>query len=180
MTKDSTPRFCWDSGVMIAWLMEDTNHPLSDIEIVVRHVTEKKAIIVVPAILAFEVSRMKHTPDKYRKFEAFLRRSNVFVVDITLPIALKASEVRDEAMKIDKELKRADALVMATAVVHRVDELQTVDSRHLLRLHGTPAAFGVPVVKPRGAHGELVMATAIADFRASHPIGTRRAIVPER
>lgn len=135
-------------------LTEDTTHPLSDIELVIRQVTEKKITLIVPVILAFEVSRVKHTSEKFRKFEAFLRRSNVSVVDITLPIALKASEVRDEAMKIDKVLKRADALIMATAIVHRVDELQTVDGRHLLRLHGTPAACGVPVVRPRGAYGE--------------------------
>lgn len=41
-------KYCWDTCVFIAWMAQEQDKPLADIEVVVEEINSGKAVLIVP------------------------------------------------------------------------------------------------------------------------------------
>src|SRR4029079_15139196 len=116
MTTDNRPVYCWDTTVFLAWLNEESGAPLLDIDSVAQEIDKGKAILIVPVTIISDILDSKLSGEQRARLNAFLKRSNVVNATTTLPIAIKARELRDagRAMKPPKKIKTPDATVVAT------------------------------------------------------------------
>ena len=99
MSKGKRPVYCWDTSVFLAWIKAERESPLDDIGAVADEIDGDRASLIVPVNLLTEYLEAKHTKKQRKQVELSLRRSNVQVVDTTLPIAQKASTIRSAALQ---------------------------------------------------------------------------------
>ncbi len=150
-------RYCWDTCVFIAWLKEETDKPLADIQAVLSEIDDGDGILIVPVTIYTEMQRSKFQKNKWRQFEKSLTRSNVIVADITATIAQRASQVRDKAESEGRKIKTGDATIIATAIIYNANALHTFDPP-LLNLHKSDTVGGLSITHPlprSGQHGLL-------------------------
>jgi predicted nucleic acid-binding protein len=145
--------YAWDSGVFIAWLCEETTAPLGDMDLVVREIDAGRANLILSVITYSEILESKYDKEQLEKLELFLWRSNVVKVDITIPIAQKAAQIRDAGLRDGRKIKTPDATVIATAILHKADVLHTLDGQ-MLGLNGTRIVDGLAITAPCLKSGE--------------------------
>lgn len=85
-----------------------------------------------------------------------MNRSNVVTADVSLAVAMKASEIRSMCLTDKLSLKTVDAQILATAILFKADVLHSTD-KGLLRLNGKPCAGGVPITLPQPLGGALAL-----------------------
>lgn len=127
MSKAKRPVYCWDTTVFLAWIKAEKESPLDDIAAVADEIDGDRASLIVPVNLFTEVLEAKHTKKQRKQMELFLRRSNVQVVDTTLPIAQKASAIRSTGLQEGRKLRTPDAQIAATAILYGADVLHSLD-----------------------------------------------------
>jgi predicted nucleic acid-binding protein len=149
----SKPVYCWDTCVFIAWLKQEENKPLADIELVVNEIDSGHAVLVVSVTVFTEIQRSKFTNEQWERFQGFLTRSNVVVANTTPDIAQKGSEIRDRAEADERRIKTGDATIVATAIAYGVDALHTFDPG-LLRLSRSAVVEGLPITEPITREGQ--------------------------
>jgi predicted nucleic acid-binding protein len=158
MTTDNRPVYCWDTSVFLAWLNEEAGAPLLDIDLVAQEIDKNKAVLVVPVTIISEILDSKLSGDQRAKLNAFLKRSTVINATTTLPIAIKARELRDagRAMKPPRKIKTPDATVVATAVIYKCDALHSLDDRGggPLKMAGMRELNGLKICKPVPVSGQ--------------------------
>lgn len=147
---------CWDTSVFLAWLNEEPNAPLGDIDLLVQRIERVEATLIVPVTIYMEILHAKHKPEQIAAFEEFLRRSNVIKVETTFPIAQKVQEIRSRAIAASRSIKTPDATIIATAIVHKADVLHTLDDR-TIALSGSPIVDGLHITLPRDPSGQLAL-----------------------
>jgi predicted nucleic acid-binding protein len=148
-------KYCWDTSVFIAWIAEEEDKPLADIGTVADEISSGKAVLIVPVTIYSEILETRHTEEQLRRFEQFLKRSEVIVADTTVPIAQKASAIRSKGEAEGRKIKTPDATVLATAILYKADVLHSFDP-HLLNLNGSSIVDGLRITKPislSGQHG---------------------------
>jgi predicted nucleic acid-binding protein len=149
----NNPTYCWDTSVFIAWLKEEPDKPLADIEAVVSELDAKKAVLVVPVTVFTEMQPSKFTTEQWDRFQKTVRRSNVVVANTTPAIAQKGSPLRDRAEAEGRKIKTGDATIIATAIAYRVDALHTFDPR-LINLNGSRIVEGLRITQPLPLSGQ--------------------------
>jgi predicted nucleic acid-binding protein len=149
----SKPTYCWDTSVFIAWLKEEPNKPLADIEAVVSEIDGNKAVLVVPVTIFTEMQESKFTKDEWDRFQKTVRRSSVVVADTTPAIARRGSQLRDRVEATGRKLRAADATIIATAIVYRVSALHTFEPKHIA-LSGTAEVEGLQITQPLPLSGQ--------------------------
>ncbi len=144
------PAYCWDTGTLLAWLLEEESAPLSDIAAVVKEVDAGSAALVLPASVFSEVLMARFNDEQKKVLAKFRQRSNVILADMTVPIAEEAGEIRSRAYAEipPRKLKAPDAQIAATAIAYQVKELHALD-RDLLQLDGHPTVNGLAIKLPR-------------------------------
>ncbi|MBC8350381.1 MAG: PIN domain-containing protein [Planctomycetes bacterium] len=155
---DKRPIYCWDTTVFLAWLKEEPNAPLADIDLVAREIDDNKAVLVVPVTITSEILDSRLSGEQRAKLSAFLKRSNIINANTTLDIAKKASEIRDAglAMKPAKKIKTPDATIVATAIIYQCDALHSLDDKGSgpLRMKGMAVIGSLKICKPITASGQ--------------------------
>ena len=143
-------RYCWDTGFLLAWLMNEPHAPLFEMALIVDRVDAGDAVLVLPVTVVSEVLMTRHPPRFATQFERFLLQPHVDVVNTTLPIARRAARIREIGLaeRPRRKLRTPDAQILATATLKRCHVLHTLDARHLLKLDGKPQADGVPIERP--------------------------------
>ena len=149
----SKPTYCWDTCVFIAWLKEETDKSLADIEAVVSEIDSGAAVLVVSVTVFTEMQRSKFTDQQWDRFQKVLRRSNVVVADTTPMIAQRGSQLRDRAEAEGRRVKTGDATIIATATAYDVYALHTFDPK-LLNLNGSPVVEGLWITRPLPSSGQ--------------------------
>jgi predicted nucleic acid-binding protein len=150
-------RYSWDTSVFIAWMAEEQDKPLADIQVVVEEINTGKAVLIVPVTVYTEILRTKYTQEQLDKFDGFLKRSNVIKVDTTFPIAQKASRIRAMAEAENRRIKTPDATIIATAILYKAEVLHSFDP-HQLNLDQSNIVDGLrisPPISVGGQHGLL-------------------------
>ena len=158
MHKKNRPKYCWDTSVFLAWILEEDGQPLDDIGLVADEIDGDRADLIVSATVYSEILEAKHSKRKIKQLRQYLKRSNVISVDMTVGIAEKASDIRGKALKAKekRKLKTPDAQVAATAIVYGADVLHSLDA-HLLNLDGSAAVDGLRITRPRLLTGQKAL-----------------------
>ena len=149
----SKPTYCWDTSVFVAWLKEEPDKPLADIEAVAAEIDARDAVLVVPVTVFTEMQPSKFTTEQWERFQNTVRRSNVVVANTTPAIAQKGSQLRDRAEAEGRKIKTGDATIIATAITYRVNVLHTFEPRHI-NLSGSAVVEGLRITRPLPLSGQ--------------------------
>jgi predicted nucleic acid-binding protein len=140
------PLYSWDSSTLIAWLKGEQGH-LAQIELVASDISNGKGNLICSSQLRFEISQVRHTPENIHRVNSFFKRRNVALIDVNPNVADLAGRLRDDLIAFDKDLRKADAIILATAIMHGADVLHSIDHHHL-RLDGLPIVNGLRITRP--------------------------------
>lgn len=136
---------CWDSSVVIDWVLDQkSKNPerIPAIRSVFDGVEDGRHQLAVSALVHAEVLESTTPADAMQKFRAFMNDTEmVDVIAVDVPIAEKAREIRDRA---SKRIKTPDALHLATAIAGGADVFHTFD-RGLLSLSGADEVDGLVI-----------------------------------
>jgi predicted nucleic acid-binding protein len=153
-------RIAWDSCVFLAWFQGEEDKPLGDIEELLKDIADARITLVVSAIVGAEVlDRAGQNPVR-TQFREFIRRTNVIGANADFRVAEIAADIREKAVSaqarglILKGVKAPDALIVATALVYRVDVLHTFDPV-LLGLNGSTIVDGLRITEPMADQGRM-------------------------
>ena len=147
-TKQKPILYSWDSSTLLAWLRGEPEHA-ARIDLIESEISNPKsnARLVCSTLIEFEISDARHTPEKILHVRNFLKRRNVSMIDAGPTVTELAGKLRDALIAEDRKLKRADAIILATAIIHRADVLHSTDEHHL-RLNGSPLVCGLKITTP--------------------------------
>src|ERR1700682_5923748 len=87
--------------------------------------------LVLPSALFIELLPSHHNPAVLADFFDVLRRDNVDVLDLSVPLARRVAAIRDQSIANSAKLSSLDAIYVATADMGNAEILYTVDSRIL-------------------------------------------------
>jgi predicted nucleic acid-binding protein len=149
----SRTNYAWDSSVFIAWLAEEKTAPLGNIDMVVREIDGGRANLIFSVVTYTEILESKYSEKQLAQLDAFLRRSNVIKVDITIPVAKKAAAIRNAGWNEDRKIKTPDALILAVALLHKADVLHALDGG-MRNLNGHKIVDGLVINEPFLRSGE--------------------------
>jgi predicted nucleic acid-binding protein len=144
----------WDSCVFLAWLNEEADKPLHDIEEFISDVESGKRTMQLSAISYTEIinlidSRKPLAATAGTRFRQWVKRPGVDIYDVDPRVADKAAELKEASIALRATVPKAvlkipDALIAATAIVYKADVLHTFDPDLLnIAPHGI---FGALVV----------------------------------
>lgn len=148
------PKICWDSNVVIAWFREEKDKPLADIALVVERIDAGQVTLILPVTVISELLEGKFKPEQWERLQQWRRRSNIIPAPTTPIIAEKAATVRQLAleMKEHRSLKTPDATIIATAILHQVRCLHTLEPK-LQKLSGSPVVDSLKILPPQDLYG---------------------------
>lgn len=156
--------FYWDANVFIAWLKGETYWP-SNVIIgmtdVAREVSEGRAILCTSAVTKTEILQGTLTQEQKTKLADLMQRSNVVLIAADERITDRASAIREHYNTKGNKIKTPDAIHLATAILYKADEMQTMDGldttggdkkTKLLSLSGNVAGYDLLIVNPYPLH----------------------------
>jgi len=126
----------WDSCVFYAFLKAEEHRKgeLNSIKQAQREFDIGKIVLVTSTITLAEVLPSKLTDEQKQLFESISRRSNFSWVDVSLPVANLAVNLRSNytESREDKEfrLSTPDAIHIASAIAHKSTRLVTFDEKN--------------------------------------------------
>lgn len=157
----------WDTTIFLAWLNEEEDKGLDDIELVIREDIEtEKITLIVPVVVYAEV--LVFTEGELAKtFREYFTRSNVILTSLTRPIADRAAQIRAESIRANTKTKKhkpprlkiADAFIVATALEMGADILHSFDP-DLLNLSKHSIISGLRVEHPTASSGHRALKPA--------------------
>jgi predicted nucleic acid-binding protein len=151
--------FYWDANVFIAWLKGETCWPTGVIigmDDVAREVHANKAILFTSTLTSTEIFQGSLTKAEKEKLSLLLQRSNVNQIAPDPRVADRASAIREFYNSLGNKIKTPDAIHLATAIIYKADEMQTMDGLELkstkktklLTLNGDVAGYKLSIVNP--------------------------------
>jgi predicted nucleic acid-binding protein len=148
----------WDTTCWLAWLLDERHWPASvitGIQDVVYEVEEGKAVLFTSAVTRGEIFFGKLDLDQKNIFAKLMRRTNVTEVSADPRVMDRASAIREYHAARGQRVHTPDATHLATAVLYRADEYQTMDGlansgskRGLLKLNGDVGGYKLLVIHP--------------------------------
>jgi predicted nucleic acid-binding protein len=152
--------FYWDTNVFVAWLKGETIWPRSVIvgmDDVAREVHENRAILFTSTLTSAEIYQGSLSKTQRDKLAALMQRSNVSHIAPDTRITERAGAIREFYNVRGDKLKTPDAIHVATAIIYKADEMQTLDgfdiknpkkTTKLLALNGDVAGYNLTIVPP--------------------------------
>jgi hypothetical protein len=149
----------WDTCVFIAWLNDEKQkwspEVLRGIKDVADQVHANEVHLVVSTLMRTEIFIGQLDLETKQKFSGFLQRSNVHEIAPDMRITDRASSIREYYNRRSEKIKAPDAIMLATSILYRVDEMQTMDGLEtnkrytkLLALNGDVAGYPLVIVPP--------------------------------
>jgi len=153
-------RLAWDSCIFLAWFKGEEDKPLAEIEELLNDIAQARITLIVSPIVGAEIlDSAGHSPVR-NQFREFMKRTNVIAANVDFRVAELAADIREktreaEAKKqIKQSVRAADALIVATAIIYRVDVLHTFD-QILLSLDQSPIVSALRITTPISAQMRL-------------------------
>lgn len=153
MSGTENPLIAWDSCVFIAWFNGETDKPLAEIERMLRSIAERKSTLLVSSICFAEVLDKAGVSDAGTQFRGFVKRPNVIVANVDHRVGALAGDIRiaartaNAAGSLSLGVKIPDALIAATALIYKSDELHTFDPV-LLEASTLPIFRSLNIIRP--------------------------------
>jgi predicted nucleic acid-binding protein len=148
----------WDTAVWLAWLQDERHWPdtvLVGIEDVVIQLEAGKLTLFTSSITRSEVYMGRLSQEQKSKWSGLMRRSDVHAVAADDRVNDRASAIREYHQLRKQKIATPDAIHLATAVLYKADEFQTMDglqkdgrNRGLLKLNGDVGGFPLRIVHP--------------------------------
>lgn len=167
--KKPLTKYCWDTSVFLAWLNQERNAPLNEIDLLLSDfcADPPRAILVFPVTVYAEVLHAKHSEEQIAAFDKFLLRSSIVTAEQSMQVSRLAQTVRSRGIQMDtdgrkpkkgqeRSIKASDALIIATAMLYDVDAFHSLEPKHL-RLSGSPIVDGLRITKPVDVSGQLAL-----------------------
>ena len=152
---DKRQMICWDSCILIAWFNEEPDKALDLIGATLKSVADNKINLLLSAVSFAEVLDVAGENRVGAAFEGFVKRPNTVLANVDERVGRIARDIRQAACvalnagEISKGVKSPDAMIVATAVLYRAEELYTYDP--VLREIGTktwPILRGLKILRP--------------------------------
>lgn len=151
--------FYWDAVVFIAWLKAETCWPRSvtiGMDDVAREVHSNRALLFTSTITSTEIFQGTLSKAQKDKLTALLQRTNVNRIAPDTRVTDRASAIREFYNARGIKIKTPDAIHLATAIIYKADEMQTMDGldtqtgrkTKLLALNGDVAGYKLTIVNP--------------------------------
>ena len=146
------PIVYWDSCVFIAWLKDEdrASGEMAGLHSVAKEVYANKKAIITSVQTQTEILESKIGHEEYARFEAFLNRSNVQVINVDGRIANLAMKIRDHYSQQDVKIETPDATHLATAILYKAPTFHTFDEDDLIPISGNVAGHNLKIEKPSG------------------------------
>jgi len=150
----------WDSCIFIAWLKDEKrqHHEMDGVYECVNEVESGRTRLITSVTTRMEVYESDLSLEVKDRYDSFLKRRTVHLLDQDLRISELGREIREYYHRqkgIDglPELTTPDATHLATAIHHGVDAFWTFDDgrhggRGLLSLNGNVAGHPLTICKP--------------------------------
>jgi hypothetical protein len=150
----------WDTTCWLAWLNDERStwpaSVMTGIQDVVCDVETNEAVLFTSAGTRGEIYMGRLDLDKKTMWANLMRRSNVQEISADPRIYDRASAIREYHDARGQKIKLPDATHLATAILYRADEFQTMDglqangsrNRKLLSLNGDVAGYNLKIVHP--------------------------------
>ena len=142
----------------MAHLKQESDKPLDDILAVANEIESDKAELIVSITTKMEILDVVEDESLAKALTKFLDRRNVMLVDVNPPVADAALQVRYKANKGNpkRNVKVADAQIVATAISYGADVLHTFDPP-LLNLDKSPIVDGLSIRQPCLLSGQRLL-----------------------
>lgn len=151
-------RIYWDTTCWLAWLNDERHWPtnvITGIQDVVYEVETGNAVLFTSAVTRGEIFFGKLNLDQKNMFAKLMRRTNVTEVSADPRIMDRASAIREYHAARGQRVQTPDATHLATAVLYKADEFQTMDGlgsagskRGLLKLNSDVGGYKLMVIHP--------------------------------
>lgn len=151
-------RIYWDTTCWLAWLNDERHWPapvITGIQDVVYEVESSSAMLFTSAVTRGEIFFGKLDLDQKTMFAKLMRRTNVMEVSADPRIMDRASQIREYHAARGQRVHTPDATHLATAVLYKADEFQTMDGlrasgskRGLLKLNMDVGGYQLMVINP--------------------------------
>jgi predicted nucleic acid-binding protein len=149
----------WDTTCWLAWLNDERDtwpdSVMTGIQDVVYEVEMNLAVLFTSAVTRGEIFFGRLDLDKKTQFAKLMRRSNVREIDADPRVMDRVSAIREYHSARGERIQTPDATHLATAILYRADEFQTMDGlqknggiRRLLKLSGDVGGYNLKIVHP--------------------------------
>jgi predicted nucleic acid-binding protein len=156
--KPNKRRIYWDTTCWLAWLHDERFWPASvitGIQDVVYEVEIGEAILFTSAMTRGEIFWGQLNLDQKTMWTRLMQRTNVTEISADPRVTDRLSQIREYHKARGQRVQTPDATHLATAILYRADEFQTMDGlgangskRGLLKLNGDVGGFKLVVVNP--------------------------------
>jgi predicted nucleic acid-binding protein len=154
----------WDTTVFLAWLNEEEDKGLDDIELVIREDIETEKVTLVVPIVAYTEVLVFTEGDLAKTFREYFSRPNVVLASLTRPIADRTAQIRAESIRANAKAKKnkppklkiADAFIVATSLELGASILHSYDP-DLLNLSHHATIGGLRVEHPSASSGHRAL-----------------------
>jgi predicted nucleic acid-binding protein len=161
--KVGSRKIYWCTNLFIAWLKDEKcwpNSVITGIQDVVYEVESNDAILFTSSLTRAEIFMGTLTADQKAKYAGLMRRTNVTEISADARITDRASSIREFYNTKGTKIQTPDAIHLATAIVYKADEFQTLDGLgqgskpgeiklgKLLALNGSVAGYSLRIVHP--------------------------------
>lgn len=149
--------YYWDACLFLAWLKDEKRRQgeMEGIREQVERVRRNEIRVITSALTYSEVTAAKIPNETADAFANVMQRKNIRLIDVSVPIARKAGELKDfYAAKGGKRLGTPDAIHLATAIIYQAKEFHTFDQNNsggtlgLIPLSGDVAGHNLTICKP--------------------------------
>ena len=152
-------KFCWDACIFIAHLKGEQRSAdeTAGLHEVLELVLTKQAAILTSSLISSEVlNRAADQLMARTRLKEMLNRPGFAVIDANTAVSDKAGDLRERVNEssLGLNLKRNDAIYVATAILYKVDALHTFDPV-LLALDRHSLVEGLTIAKPHGVQTTL-------------------------
>ncbi len=142
--------------MFLAHFKNEADKPLEDIRAVAEEIETDKADLVISTMVYAELLDIVTDPSLRDAFNRFRRRRNVRMIDVNPRIAELSQDVAVSAKQIQRSIKPPDAIVVATALLHKADVLHTFDDR-ILKASAAGLWVNLKVCHPRLLSGQKLL-----------------------
>lgn len=145
----------WIAAVSSAHENEGTGEEIRKaITAVLERVDEDEVVLIVPTIVIAEVNRLK--PREEERFERVLHGNSVLIASLDASTARESGSIAREAREKQAKLATIDAIIVATAIRHKVTHLFTTDNKLIQACKKLDCAKEIEVGPPAfDVQGEL-------------------------
>jgi hypothetical protein len=155
----------WDTAVWLAWLLGERHWPetvIAGIEDVTLIWKTESFRLLTSSITRSEVFQGRLTTDQKNLWTSMMRRSDVLAIAADDRVNDRASRIREYHQSRGVKILTPDAIHLATAVLYKANEFQTMDgldktgkAKRILALNGDVGGYPLFVTHPYPRSGPL-------------------------